>query len=116
MKALQYFGAHDLRFAEVEKPTIGADEILLKTAKVGICGTDLHIYSGGMHVPTPLIMGHEFVGEVAEVDRNVLHVAVGDNAVAEHAVGCNVCTYCRQGKRNLCIKPTVLGIHTPGAL
>lgn len=116
MKALQYFGPKDLRFVDVEKPTITNDEVLLEIRKVGICGTDLHIYNGGMKVPTPLTLGHEFVGEVVEVGRDVKHVAVGDRAVAEHVVGCGACPYCRQGKRNLCVKPTVIGIHEAGAL
>ena len=116
MKALQYFGRHDLRFADIPEPEIGADEVLMKVRKVGICGTDLHIYNGGMHVPTPLIMGHEFVGDIVKVGDRVSNIAVGDRAVAEHVIGCGVCVYCQQGKRNLCKTPTVIGLHRPGAL
>ncbi len=116
MKALQFFGKKDLRFVEIPEPEIKANEVLMRVKKVGICGTDLHIYNGGMSVPTPLVLGHEFVGDLVKVGEQVTNVSVGDRAVAEHVVGCEKCTYCIQGKRNLCKNPTVIGIHRPGAL
>lgn len=116
MKALQFFGKKDLRFVDVPEPEIKQNEVLMKVKKVGICGTDLHIYNGGMVVPTPLVLGHEFVGDIVKVGEEVTSVMVGDRAVAEHVVGCGKCTYCLQGKRNLCKNPTVIGIHRPGAL
>lgn len=116
MKALQYFGKKDLRFSELPIPEILPNEVLMKVKKVGICGTDLHIYNGGMNVPTPLIMGHEFVGDIVKVGSEVTNIIVGDRAVAEHVIGCAKCSYCLEGKRNLCKKPSVIGIHRPGAL
>lgn len=116
MKALQYFGKNDLRFVEIPKLEIQENEILLKVKKVGICGTDLHIYNGGMQVTTPLVLGHEFVGNVVQVGSQVTNVKVGDRAVAEHVIGCGKCRYCLQGKRNLCKTPTVIGLHRQGAL
>ncbi len=116
MKALQYYGKNDLRFVDVPEPQIADDEVLMKVKKVGICGTDLHIFNGGMNVPTPLIMGHEFVGDIVKVGSKVEHISVGNRAVAEHVIGCGDCVYCLQGKKNLCIKPTVIGLHRAGAL
>jgi L-iditol 2-dehydrogenase len=116
MKALQFFGPKDLRFVDIPEPQINSNEVLMQVKKVGICGTDLHIYTGGMQVTTPLVMGHEFVGDIVKVGENVNTIKVGDRAVAEHVVGCNSCTYCKQGKRNLCKNPTVIGLHRPGAL
>lgn len=116
MKALAYYGKEDLRFIELPRPTISDSEILLQVKQVGICGTDLHIYHGGMTVPTPLVMGHEFVGDVIEVGVKVRNVQVGDRAVAEHVVGCGVCDYCSRGQKNLCINPVVIGLHRAGAL
>lgn len=116
MKALQYLGPRQLQFADLPKPTLSETDVLLKIKKVGICGTDLHIYNGGMNVPTPIVLGHEFVGDVVEVGSNVHHVKVGDKAVGEHVIGCGTCVYCREGKRNLCIKPAVIGLHKPGVL
>jgi 2-desacetyl-2-hydroxyethyl bacteriochlorophyllide A dehydrogenase len=116
MQALHYLGPEQLVNVELPKPTIADDEVLLKIKSVGICGTDLHIFHGGMNVPTPLVMGHEFVGEVVEVGKDVSNTKVGDRAVAEHVVGCGKCAYCLGGQKNLCIKPTVIGLHRQGAL
>jgi L-gulonate 5-dehydrogenase len=116
MKALGYFGKEDLRFVDLPTPEVGATDVLLQVKKVGICGTDLHIYHGGMQVPTPLVMGHEFVGDVVAVGTAVTQVKVGDRAVAEHVVGCGACWYCQKGRKNLCVKPVVIGLHRAGAL
>lgn len=116
MKALSYFGKHDLRFVDIPEPKIKAHEILMKIKKVGICGTDLHIYNGGMKVPTPLILGHEFVGDIVKVGEEVKTLKDGDRVVAEHVIGCGKCAHCLRGKRNLCATPTVIGLHCPGAL
>jgi len=116
MKAFQFFGKNDLRLVDMPEPEIGDNDVLLKIKKVGICGTDLHIYTGGMPVQTPLVLGHEFVGDVAKVGKDVTKVKVGDRAVAEHVIGCGKCTYCDEGKRNLCKNPIVLGLHKQGAL
>src|SRR4051812_15035860 len=116
MRALEYLGPDQLRLAEIESLAPAADEAVLKIRKVGICGTDLHIYHGGMEVPTPLVMGHEFVGEVVAVGAEVATVKVGDVAVAEHVIGCGRCRYCLIGQKNLCLKPVVIGLHRQGAL
>src|SRR5579864_9405424 len=116
MKAFQFFDKNDLRLVELPEPTVGDCDVLLKIKKVGICGTDLHIYTGGMPVKSPLVLGHEFVGDVANIGKDVTKVKVGDRAVAEHVIGCGKCNYCQEGKRNLCKNPTVLGLHRAGAL
>ncbi|MDQ3239237.1 MAG: alcohol dehydrogenase catalytic domain-containing protein [bacterium] len=116
MKALVYHAKEDLRFVDLPDPEIKENEILLKTKKVGICGTDLHIYHGGMNVPTPLVLGHEFVGDVVKVGSAVGNVKVGDRAVAEHVIGCGICSYCKIGKKNICLNPIVFGLHKSGAL
>jgi 2-desacetyl-2-hydroxyethyl bacteriochlorophyllide A dehydrogenase len=116
MKAFQFFGKNDLRLVDLPDPQIGDSDVLLKIKKVGICGTDLHIYTGGMPVKTPLVPGHEFVGDVVKTGKDVTRVKVGDRAVAEHVVGCGKCSYCQEGKRNLCKKPIVIGLHKQGAL
>lgn len=99
MKALQFFGKQDLRFVDLPKPQINDEEVLMKVKKVGICGTDLHIYNGGMNVPVPLVMGHEFVGDIVKIGNKVTNIKVGDRAVAEHVIGCGKCLYCREGKK-----------------
>jgi len=78
MKALHFFGKSDLRMVDLPEPEISDTDILMKIKKVGICGTDLHIYNGGMKVPMPLVLGHEFVGDVVKVGSSVANVKVGD--------------------------------------
>lgn len=116
MKALQFFGKQDLRFVDLPEPQINENEVLMKVKKVGICGTDLHIYAGGMKVPAPLVLGHEFVGDIVRIGNKVTDIQVGDRAVAEHLIGCGKCLYCREGKRNLCKAPTIIGLNRQGAL
>ncbi len=116
MKALQLAKTRTLRIIDIPIPKIADDEILLKVKKVGICGTDLHLYNGGMKVPLPLTPGHEFVGDVEAVGAKVSTITVGDRAVAEHVIGCGTCRFCVYGKKNLCVNPTIIGLHQPGAL
>lgn len=116
MKAFQLVGKQNLQPVNLPEPEIGNNDVLLKIKKVGICGTDLHIYNGGMTVPLPVVLGHEFVGDVVKIGSEVKNVNVGDRVVAEHVIGCGTCPYCQQGKRNLCKTPIVIGLHRQGAL
>ncbi len=116
MKALELVGKQQLQFVEVDRPRASASEVLLRIKKVGICGTDLHLYHGGMDASLPLIMGHEFVGVVEQVGAGVQTVQIGQMVVAEHVIGCGHCEYCIGGRKNLCLTPTVLGLHRAGAL
>ena len=116
MKALIYKGPKTLEYVDVPKPAINSDQVLMKIKSVGICGTDLHIYNGGMNLPTPLIMGHEFSGVVESVGSEVKNLKVGDRVVGEHVVPCRKCRYCLEGKPNLCLNAKVIGLDLPGAL
>lgn len=103
---------------EVPIPTITEDEVLIKTLKTSICGTDLTIYKWSpwaqKNVPVPLVIGHEFVGIVAEVGRHVKDFKVGDRVSAEGHLTCGICPGCREGKRHLCSNVRGLGYHVPG--
>lgn len=116
MKALVFEGKEKLALRSLAKPVIQADEVLLRIKSVGLCGTDLHIYHGGMKVPQDAVLGHEFSGVIEELGKNVSHLRVGDPVVAEHVVTCGKCTYCSRGKPNLCVVAEVIGVHRPGAL
>jgi L-gulonate 5-dehydrogenase len=117
MKALQYVGKEKLEFIELPDPDVGDTEVLLKIKQVGICGTDLHIYHGGMpELPVPLVLGHEFVGDVVAVGKDVTNVSVGERATAEHVTGCGHCRHCLNARPNICKTPRVYGLHRPGAL
>lgn len=116
MKALQFFGTQDLRFVDLPEPQITENEVLMKVRKMGICGTDLHIYAGGMNVQAPLVLGHEFVGDIIKIGSNVTNIKAGDRAVAEHLIGCGKCSHCLRGEKNLCKTPTIIGLNRQGAL
>lgn len=117
MQALVYEGKGKMVLRNVPKPRPAAGEVLLKVKSVGICGTDLHIYNGGMPSVKPkTIIGHEFSGQVVALGKGVTTLKRGDRVVAEHVVTCSRCHYCRHGRPELCLKRTVLGMDRPGAL
>ena len=116
MRALVFRGKNKIEYATVPIPTVGDSDILMKIKSVGICGTDLHIYRGGLDVKSGIVPGHEFSGVVAAVGRNVRNVSVGERVVGEHVVACKKCEYCKMGKPNLCVNRQIIGVHRPGAL
>jgi len=108
-----------VEFAEVPKPKIAADEVLIKVKAAAICGSDLGIYDytpAYSKMRLPVVMGHEFSGRVAEVGSQVKSYAVGDRVLAESVKACGVCVYCRSGHENLCDASTLFGIHVDGGM
>lgn len=100
---------------ERERPVRGAGEVLLRVRRVGICGTDLHIFTGSQpYLKYPRVMGHELSAEVVEADSDS-GVAVGDNVYVMPYLSCGRCVACRQGKTNCCTNIQVLGVHKDGA-
>jgi L-iditol 2-dehydrogenase len=83
------------------RPAIGAGELLLRLRGCGLCGSDI-AKVGAAGTKTPLVLGHEVVGEVVEVGAGVTAFAVGDRAVAAHHVPCGSCHYCRRGSESMC--------------
>lgn len=116
MKQVVYTGPRTLKLREAPKPKIKADEVLIRIKSVGLCGTDLHIYNGGMKLPVPLVMGHEFSGIIDEVGDLVKNFQAGDRVVAEHIINCGQCFYCLSGQPNLCSAAKIIGLNLPGAL
>jgi threonine 3-dehydrogenase len=111
--------APGLELCDVPMPTIGINDVLIKVRKTGICGTDLHIESwdpwAARTIHPPLIVGHEFVGEIVEVGSNVLDFAVGDIVSGEGHVVCGRCRHCLAGRRHLCAHTIGLGVGRDGA-
>jgi threonine 3-dehydrogenase len=103
---------------EVPDPTIGRDDVLLKVHRTGICGTDLHIESwdhwAQEHVPVPLVVGHEFVGEVVALGEDVAELAVGDLVSGEGHLVCGRCRNCMAGRRHQCANTKGVGVNHPG--
>jgi 2-desacetyl-2-hydroxyethyl bacteriochlorophyllide A dehydrogenase len=117
MKAAYYQGNKTIRTGEAVPRPPGPDEVRLKVAYCGICGTDLHIFQGHMdqRVSMPQVMGHEMAGEIAEVGAAVKDWHVGDRVVVRPLDPCGECPACRAGHAHICYTLKFLGIDTPGA-
>jgi threonine 3-dehydrogenase len=104
---------------DVGEPEIGINDVLIRVRKTGICGTDLHIYGwdawAQKTIPVPMVVGHEFVGEVVAFGSNVSDFAVGDLVSGEGHVVCGRCRNCMAGRRHLCAHSIGLGVNRPGA-
>jgi threonine 3-dehydrogenase len=104
---------------DVPEPEIGINDVLIKVARTGICGTDLHIYNwdawAQKTIPVPMTVGHEFVGTVVEVGSNVADFNPGDVVSGEGHVVCGRCRNCMAGRRHLCMDTKGLGVNIPGA-
>jgi (R,R)-butanediol dehydrogenase / meso-butanediol dehydrogenase / diacetyl reductase len=120
MKAALWYGVKDVRVEEIEEPKVLEGTVKVKVKWCGICGSDLHEYLGGpIFIPVgqphplsknvaPVVLGHEFSGEVVEVGEGVSKFKKGDRVILEPMVVCGECPACKEGKYNLCEK---LGFH-----
>jgi threonine 3-dehydrogenase len=120
MKALVKSQAKSgLWLEEVPVPGYGINDVLIRVDRTGICGTDVHIYEwdawAQQTIPVPMVVGHEFVGEVVAVGANVKDFHVGDVVSAEGHVVCGRCRNCLAGRRHLCKDTMGIGVNRPGA-
>ena len=108
-----------LRLEAVPEPEIGINDVLIRVHKTGICGTDLHIEGwdawAERTIHPPMVIGHEFVGEIVEVGSNVADFRPGDLVSGEGHVVCGRCRHCLAGRRNLCAHTIGLGVDRQGA-
>ena len=104
---------------EVAEPSIGINDVLIRIDCTGICGTDLHIYKwddwAQKTIPVPMVVGHEFVGEIVDVGSNVSDFHAGDVVSGEGHVVCGRCRNCLAGRRHLCADTKGIGVNRPGA-
>ncbi len=104
---------------DVPRPEIGINDVLIRVERTGICGTDLHIYEwddwARRTIPVPMVVGHEFVGEVAAVGSNVADFRPGEIVSGEGHVVCGRCRNCLAGRRHLCKDTQGVGVNRPGA-
>lgn len=125
MKAARWHGARDVRVEEVPEPQVKPGKVKVRVAWCGICGTDLHEYMAGplflSVVPhpltgecAPLILGHEFAGEVVEIGEGVTRVKVGDRVAVEPVLSCGTCKACKTGRHNLCDLIGCFGLNGGG--
>lgn len=103
----------------VPTPTYGDNDVLIRVKKSAICGTDVHIYKwdawSQSRIPTPMVLGHEFMGEVAAFGKNVKGIALGERVTAEGHITCGVCPNCQKNLRHLCSNSKGIGIDRPGS-
>ncbi|MBP1995626.1 zinc-dependent alcohol dehydrogenase [Paenibacillus eucommiae] len=116
MRALVYEGPKEMNIREVAIPVPGADEVLIRIERVGICGSELSGFLGhnSLRKP-PLIMGHEFSGTIAQIGSGVKGFQLQDRVTANPLVTCGRCTACTTGAAQLCEQRKLLGAHLPGA-
>ncbi|MCX6910680.1 MAG: L-threonine 3-dehydrogenase [Verrucomicrobia bacterium] len=120
MKALvKRQAATGLWLEDAPEPEIGLNDVLIRVDRTGICGTDLHIYNwdawAQKTIPVPLVVGHEFVGEIVEVGSNVKDFFPGQVVSGEGHVVCGRCRNCLAGRRHLCADTKGIGVNRPGA-
>jgi threonine 3-dehydrogenase len=104
---------------DVPEPEIGLNDVLIRVDRTGICGTDVHIYKwddwARKTIPVPMVVGHEFVGEIVEVGSNVKDFFPGQTVSGEGHVVCGRCRNCLAGRRHLCADTQGIGVNRPGA-
>jgi 2-desacetyl-2-hydroxyethyl bacteriochlorophyllide A dehydrogenase len=104
-----------LRAIERPLPKPADNEVLLRVKRVGVCGTDMHIFTGDQpYLSYPRVMGHEFSGVIESAPRGS-SLAAGDEVFVMPYMSCGMCIACRQGKTNCCVRIEVLGVHRDGA-
>ena len=120
MKALvKKFPEKGLWMEDVEEPICGQNDVKIKIRKTAICGTDLHIYNWDVWsqntIKTPMVIGHEYVGEIVEVGANVTNCKVGEIVSGEGHIVCGKCRNCLSGKGHLCRDTVGVGVNRNGA-
>jgi threonine 3-dehydrogenase len=104
--------------SEVPMPMVGHNDVLIKITHTSICGTDMHIYHwdewAKENIPVPLVVGHEFVGEIVEVGKYIDQFKLGDRVSGENHVACGFCRCCRSGQSHLCRKNVSIGVNIDG--
>lgn len=120
MKALvKKYAKAGLWLEDVPEPLTGLNDVKIKIHKTSICGTDVHIYNwdewSKKTIPVPMVIGHEFVGEIVELGDNVKGYQIGDLVSGEGHIVCGHCRNCLAGRRHLCINTCGVGVNRSGA-
>lgn len=104
---------------DVPEPEVGINDVLIKVKRTAICGTDMHIWNwdawAQKSIPVPMVVGHEFVGEIVEVGSNVNDFHPGQIVSGEGHVVCGRCRNCMAGRRHLCAHTSGIGVNRPGS-
>jgi threonine 3-dehydrogenase len=120
MKALSKLKAEKgIWMVDAPKPEMGHNDLLIKIRKTAICGTDMHIYNwdewAQKTIPVPMVVGHEYVGEVIDMGVEVRGFTIGDRVSGEGHITCGHCRNCRGGRTHLCRNTTGVGVNREGS-
>lgn len=115
MKSAILYSPGDLRVEDVKAPEPGTHDVLINVEYSGICGLDRRIYTGDLKIKTPLTIGHEFVGTVAETGEGVAFLNKGDRVTVNPTIPCVQCTNCHMGRENQCENIKTVGIVFNGS-
>lgn len=114
MKSIVYDRPENFQVVEVDTPSPGAGQVLVRLVLAGVCGTDLHLHHGEFGPAYPLTPGHEMVGEVAALGPGVVRPRVGDLVALDNTDACGHCANCRRAMSNFCLNPVAQGVNAPG--
>jgi threonine 3-dehydrogenase len=110
--------APGIDLADIPKPVVGHNDVLIRVKRTAICGTDLHIYNwdewASKTIPVPMAVGHEYCGVVVEIGSEVSGFSLGDRVSGEGHITCGYCRNCRAGRRHLCRNTQGVGVNRPG--
>jgi L-iditol 2-dehydrogenase len=117
LKAALFMGPGKIQLAQLEDLEPQAHEVKIRNMAVGVCGTDVHIFhgeKGSADVNPPVVLGHEYSGQVVAVGPGVTTVKVGDRVAVDPNIYCQICYYCRTGRKHLCENLTAVGVNRNG--
>ncbi len=126
MQAAVWYGREDLRIMDIQEPSAAKDQVKIKVQWCGICGSDVHEYREGPLIiakkphpltgkSAPIVLGHEFSGDVVAVGEGVKRIRVGDRVTINCLIYCGTCVYCRDGEYNMCQRLATVGLSWDGA-
>jgi L-iditol 2-dehydrogenase len=116
MKALVYEGAWQMPLREIDAPMPGPEDVVVAVRAVGVCGSDVHGFTGSTGRRYPgIVMGHEFTGVISAVGERVTDHHVGERVVVHPLLTCGMCELCLAGRPNVCLNRTMIGMHQHGA-
>ena len=116
MKAGVIYATGDIRYADFPDPSCGADDIIVKVAACGICGSDSPRILSGWKYPLPGVPGHEFSGTVVEIGKNVKNFKAEDKVAVQPFIPCCSCDNCRTGYVSMCDGAQMIGADMPGRI
>lgn len=114
MKAAVIYGTGDIRYADIEDPKCGAEDVIIQVSACGICGSDSPRILKDWKYPVPGVPGHEFAGKIVEVGKNIQGFSLGEAVVGQPLIPCKQCLHCKSGFYSVCDDITMIGADIPG--